>query len=119
MEITQWPILIALFSQCVPPSRVCYCRAGGYAGLGGDAEAAESKRFLSNNLKSCGVEGRHTGGKVQGVWMLARGGSDKVPDSQVCSGYVKGEHCFTSYLGKGSGMQSGLHVRGACGWCSD
>lgn len=71
VEITQWPILIALFSQCVPPSRVCYCRTGGYTGQGGDAEAAESEHFLSNNLKSCGVKERHTGGKVQGVWILA------------------------------------------------
>ena len=59
VEITQWPILIALFSQCVPPSRVCYCRMGGYAGQGGDAEPAKSEHFLSNNLKSCGVEGGH------------------------------------------------------------
>ena len=79
VEITQWPILIALFSQCVPPSRVCYCRTGGYAGQGGDAEPAESEHFLSNNLKSCGVErdgegGGRTGEEgVQGVWMLAGG----------------------------------------------
>lgn len=33
-EITQWPTLIALFSQRVPPSCVCYCRTGGYAGQG-------------------------------------------------------------------------------------
>lgn len=109
MEITQWPILIALFSQCVPPSRVCYCRTGGYAGQGGDAEPAESEHFLSNNLKSCGVGRGHRGGKVQGAWMLAGGahrrwvwggGQCKVPDHQVCSGYVKGEHCFWNYLGK-------------------
>ncbi|KAG7236121.1 hypothetical protein INR49_000685 [Caranx melampygus] len=31
-------------------------RTGGYAGQGGDAEPAESEHFLSNNLKSCGVE---------------------------------------------------------------
>lgn len=78
VEITQWPILIALFSQCVPPSRVCYCRTGGYAGQGGDAEPAESEHFffLSNNFKSCGVAGGHAGGKVQGVWMLGRWGGD-------------------------------------------
>lgn len=74
VEITQWPILIALFSQCVPPSRVCYCRTGGYAGQGGDAEPAQSEHFLSNNLKSCGVEGGHIQeGKCRGSGCLPVG----------------------------------------------
>lgn len=47
--ITQWPILIALFSQCVPTSHVCYCRTGRYAG------PAQSEHSLSNNSNSCGV----------------------------------------------------------------
>ena len=91
VEITQWPILIALFSQCVPPSRVCYCRTGGYAGQGGDAEPAESEHFLSNNLKSCGVErdgegGAYRRGRCAGGLDACRWDSYKVPDHQVCSG---------------------------------
>lgn len=74
VELKQWTILIALFSQHVPPSRVCYCRTGGYVGLGAIAEPAESEHSHSNNLKFCVVilgEGAYKGQK--GVWTLAAG----------------------------------------------
>lgn len=76
VELAQWTILIALFSQSVPPSCVCYCRTWGYAGQGGNAEPAESEHFLSNNLKFC----RFIGGLTKsvygagGFWTLAGGG---------------------------------------------
>lgn len=105
VEITQWPILIALFSQCVPPSCVCYCRTGEYAVQGGDAEPAG---FLSpNNLKCCGVEGSiqeerctladGTRDKEKCVcvfrgWGERRRRGYNMPDHQVCSLYVEGEH---------------------------
>lgn len=54
-----------IFSVCTP-SRVCYCRTGGYAGQGGNAEPAESDHFLSNNLKSCGVGGVQERGWMRG-----------------------------------------------------
>lgn len=89
VELTQWTILIALFSQSVPPSCVCYCRTGGYAGHGGNADPAESEHFLSNNLKFCRLMG---GGGLQsmcfrvGVLDTCRWSSYKVPDHQVCHG---------------------------------
>lgn len=76
VELTQWTILIALFSQRVPPSRVCYCRTEGYAGQGGNAEPAESEHFLSNNLKFCGVNWEGRGGV--GAYKV-QGGSGRLP----------------------------------------
>lgn len=93
VEITQWLILIALFSQCVPPSRVCYCRTGGYAGQGADAEPAESEHFLSNNFEI--LWGSRRGGSVQegrcrGSGCLLVGAGTKCKINQgLC--YVKGE----------------------------
>lgn len=76
--------------------------------MGGDAEPAESDHFLSNNLKSCGVEGARY--RREGA-----GGPGCVPvqPRTMCqitmSGYVNGE--LRLFGRRGSGMQSGLHVR--------
>lgn len=120
VELTQWTILIALFSQSVPPSCVCYCRTGGYAGHGGNAEPAESEHFLSNNLKFCRLMG---GGLTKYVYQS--GGSGHLPvellqsaRSPGLSRYVKGSASGAIWAQE-LGMQAGLHVCCSCGCWSD
>lgn len=73
MEITQWAILIALFSQCVPPLAFVIAELEGMPDRGAMLSLQNLTIFLSNNLKSCGVGGR--GRKVVVAWMGFAGGT--------------------------------------------